>query len=401
MFDFKATCRLCNSYGLEFLFSLGSSPLANNLSIYPNKNKAITYPLDLYQCKNCEHVQLGIVVNPELLFFNYLYASGATNIFKEHLQSYATDLVNEYNITSKDYIVEIASNDGTMLQCFKNINRKAIGVDPAINLAKKANSKKLLTLVDFFSSSTVTTIKGIYRKKPKAIVANNVFAHIDDLQEVFFNINNLLADDGIVAFEVGYLVDVFNKTLFDTIYHEHLSYHTIKPLQKFLKKYNLEIINIIRTESQGGSIRIIAQRIGGKFEKKKIVEELISKESRLDFKEFCKRIDTIKQKLRLLLLRLKSNNKTIIGYGVPAKATTLLNYFNISNYLIYLVDDNKLKQGLYLPNTNLSICNPSKLKTFKPDYILILAWNFYNSIIEKTGNYNYIIPLPIIKVINK
>ena len=255
----KKTCRLCYSTALSYKFGLTKTAPANNLLLEANL-KGLEYDLDIYQCKDCGHIQLGFVVDPHLLYDSYVYTSGISSSFVDYLDEYAKDVVNKYNITEDDYIVEIASNDGTFLNSFKKQNITAIGVDPAKKLAKEATSKGLVTIGDMYGYAANNQILGMCgNKKPKVIVANNVFAHIDELTETFLAINKLLDKNGVLIFEVGYFVDVFVKGLFDTIYHEHLSYHTIKPLVTFLSKFSMEIFDIKRTESQGGTIRVSCQ----------------------------------------------------------------------------------------------------------------------------------------------
>lgn len=399
----KTYCRLCNYYDLEFKFNLTETYPANNLQISPYLNKE-KFPLDIYQCKHCGHIQLGIVIDPHSLYENYLYTSGTTKDFIEYLDKYAEDIVKEYNITKDDYIVEIASNDGTFLNSFKKLGIDAIGVDPAKNIVKKANKKGLRTLCMMYDEQTNEEILSIFNRKPKIIVANNVFAHIDTLEYTFFELSKLLDEKGILIFEVGYFVDVYEKGLFDTIYHEHLSYHTVKPLKSFLRKFGLDIIKVERTDSQGGSIRVHCQfSNSGSYKIDNSARELIKYEEQLELyqpdtvRNYYKKIEQSKRELISLLESI--SDKKIVIYGAPAKATTLLNHFKIEKYIDYVVDDNHLKQELYIPGTNLKIRNPMQLDFNPPDYILILSWNFVDLIMKKLEyKYDCIILLPYLRI---
>ena len=404
-------CRLCNSAEVSSVLKLASTPPANAFiskdKLNENQRK---YPLELFFCEICNHVQLLDIVDPTELFENYVYVSGTSTVFVDHFSNYAKDIVKQYNPSSDNYVLDIGSNDGTFLRFFKNMGYRIIGVDPAKEISKKATEEGITTINDFFNLETARKIKNTY-SEASIITANNVFAHCDDLQGMTQAVNMLLAPNGIFVFEVSYLVDVYNKTLFDTIYHEHLSYHSVIPLVSFFKNNNMELIDVKKINTHGGSIRCVVQKSSGHRKVNKSVQEFVQLEKSMSFDKkdkfinFSENISKKKRELNKFLHEIKSENKTIVGFGAPAKATTLMYEFGLDNDVLeFIVDDSPWKQELYSPGLHIPILSSSYIKTFKPDYLLILAWNFANSIIKKNQEYTqsggkFIIPLPNLEVV--
>ena len=404
-------CRQCGSKDLSLAIKLSPTPLAN---AYKKKNSKESYeklyPLDVFFCNQCKHVQLLDVINPKILFENYVYVSGTSPVFVKHFSDYADFLYKKY--CNKGLVIDIGSNDGTLLKCFKNYGFSTLGIEPAEKIAKEAISNGIETIIDFFKPDLAESIKNKYGSA-KIITANNVFAHIDDPITFLQGIKLLLCEErGIFVFEVSYLKDVIENTYFDTIYHEHLDYHTLLPLKGLLERSGFEVINAVCVNSHGGSIRVISKLKGcKKYTIDKSVDSLIENEKKLGlhafetYQDFSKKINDAGKNLRNLLLKLKSEGKTIIGYGAPAKATTLMHHFDIGSELIeFIVDDSEWKHFLYTPGKNIQIVPKDFIETKKPDYILILAWNFASSIIknniyfkEKGGK--FIIPLPNTKIV--
>lgn len=406
----RDTCRLCSSRSLDKVLSLTSTPPANAYVRAENLGQPQQYfPLDLFFCQGCGHVQLLDIVNPETLFGEYLYVSGTSPSFVRHFGEYADDLTTRVKFKPDSMVVDIGSNDGTMLHFFQQRGIKVLGIDPARNLAQTATQRGIETLPMFFDSSLAREIRKD-RGPATLITANNVFAHADDLHDLVSGVRELLSPDGLFSFEVSYLADVCEKTLFDTIYHEHLSYHTVGPLISFFHRHDLELIDTVRIGAHGGSLRGIVQHRGGPHVMDTSVTQLLKHERQLgvDKQEtlirFGNRIDAVRQELVSLVVALKSGGKSIAAYGAPAKATTLMHHFQLGREAVdFVVDDNPLKQGWFTPGHHIPILSPDIIYQRRPDYLLVLAWNFANSIMANHARYaadggRFIVPLPQIIV---
>ncbi len=374
-----------------------------------DKEQAL-FPLDVFFCEDCFHVQLLDVVEPKVLFENYVYVSGTSPVFVKHFEDYAADVMGRLAPGPGGLVVDIGSNDGTLLGFFKDAGMKVLGIDPARDIAEKATASGIETLNDFFSAPLAEKILGTHG--PAAVItANNVFAHIDDLAGVSEGIASLLADDGIFVFEVSYLVDVFEKTLFDTIYHEHLAYHSVKPLLPFFDRHGMELIEAVRVESHGGSLRGMAQKKGGPRTVGASVARAVAREAELGLdraetlRAFAGRIDTRKAELSAVLAGFKAEGKTVAGFGAPAKATTLMYHFGIGPDVIdFIVDDSPLKQNLLTPGMHIPVVGQQAITERKPDALVILAWNFADPIMAKNAAFHdrggrFIIPLPEVRMI--
>lgn len=413
MVDFfiRNDCRLCNSRNLNSVIKLEETPPANAFvneeELYIKQKK---YPLELFFCEDCNHLQLSTVVDPKKLFEKYVYVSGTSNVFVKHFEKYADFIIKKYSPKKESLIIDIGSNDGTLLGFFKSRGYKILGVDPAKKIAKNATAKGIQTIASFFNKDLTKKIIKDFGKAT-IITANNVFAHSNELDEIIDSVKLLLNEEGLFIFEVSYLIDVYEKSLFDTIYHEHLAYHSVKPLKAFFDKHNMELIDVIRIDTHGGSIRGIVQNKKGPREVNTSVEELIKLENNLGFsdsktfKDFSNKISKIKKELKELLISFKKEGKSIAGFGAPAKATTLMYQFGFNKDLIdFIVDDNPLKQNTFTPGIHIPVVSSQVIKERKPDYLLILAWNFSESIIKNHSyfsaqNGKFIVPLPQIKII--
>jgi len=407
----RKNCRLCGSTSLELVLSLRPTPPANELrSASETGKEQEKFPLDIFFCNDCHHCQLLDVVSPERLFQNYVYVSGTSPVFVKHFQNYASDVLKKYNLSPGGFVVDVGSNDGTLLQFFKQAGYRVLGIDPAVDISETANENGIPTLTDFFSPALAERIVKDHGSA-NVIVANNVFAHIDDLKSIVDGIKILLDPEGIFVFEVSYLLDVVEKTLFDTIYHEHLCYHSVGPLKRFFEKNGMELIDTMRVSSHGGSLRAVAKLQNSSRIAAPSVEQLINLEKKLGldkastFKKFGDDIQKVGHELKSILASLKNEGKKVAGYGFPAKATTLMHHFEIGPELIdFVIDDNPLKQGLYTPGLNIPVVSSAVLKEQKVDYLLILAWNFAQPIMEKLKDFkqdggHFIVPLPKVEVI--
>ena len=403
------SCRLCDSSGLRKVLDLGTSPLANGYNKNINK-KSKKYPLYLNLCKKCGHLQLGHSIDPKLMFANYLYQTNTSKKNYIHFKNYATKIIK---LKEKKFkILDIASNDGTFLSFFKK-NNFCLGIDPAKNLKKIAEKKGINQIADFFTHKKSINIKKIFGDFD-IITANHVCAHVKDLNDFFSGVKNLLKKDGFFVFEVSYRGSVLKKNTFDTIYHEHMDYHALKPIEKFSKKFNFKIFDFQVTEAQGGSLRIFLTSSENEIHEKKIkrIKKFIYKEKKINqlfnvktYIDFKQKIDNAKFKLKKIITNLRKKNLIIAGYGAAAKTTTFLNYFNIKDEVIkFIIDDNQLKQNLYLPGRKIKITNSKKLENIKIDILLIFAWNYSDYIIKKNKSFikkggKFIIPFPNPKIV--
>ncbi|MEK7287446.1 MAG: class I SAM-dependent methyltransferase [Elusimicrobiota bacterium] len=399
----RDNCRLCASRRLELVLSLTPTPPANAFVRDAQDQEA--FPLDLFFCLDCRHLQLLDIVDPVFLFKNYVYVSGTSPVFVKHFQEYADDLVRRFEPATGDLIVDVGSNDGTLLGFFKKSGLRVLGVDPAKDTARRASEAGIETIPEFFTPALAKSIRDKYGAA-FALTANNVFAHADDLEGMVAGVRELISPDGIFAFEVSYLLDVHTKTLFDTIYHEHLAYHSVKPLRSFLQANGMQMIEALRVDSHGGSLRCLAQCAGGPRRAGSSVEELIRLEESLGldrpetFARFTADIEKRKTELSALLSDFKGKGMRIAGFGAPAKATTLMYHFGLGPALIdFIVDDSPWKQGLLSPGLHIPILSSSAIYERRPDCLVIMAWNFADSIRAKHKAYaesggRFIVPLP-------
>ena len=378
---YKFECRSCENTNLKRVVSLGYQPLANNL-LKNKKDKDELFPLEVNYCPNCHNCQLSVVVDPKKMFSNYLYLSSTSKTFRDHFENAAKKYIKEFKLSpKKSYIIDIGSNDGVALKPFKNLKFKNIlGIEPAKNLAKLANKDKIKTFNGFLNKKNIKKIK----KNADIILASNVFAHSDELKMMAQCMLNLLKKNGTIIIEVQYLLNTLKDLTFDNIYHEHYNYWSLTSLTTFFKNLKAVIYKAERINTHGGSIRIyIKKDLSTKVEKS--VKELLIEEKNFGiekyktYKDFAKKVYQIRNNVKKNISKLAKNNNKIVGYGSPAKATTSLNFFGISNEIEGIVEDNKLKQGKFLPGMKIPIISKDKLKG-KPDHLLVLAWNFFEEI---------------------
>ena len=406
----RKTCRLCGGTRLTLVLELAPTPPANAFVPREELNKPQQrFPLDVFFCEDCTHAQLLDIVDPSVLFENYVYVSGTSPAFVAHFESYARGILEQFKPAPGSLVVDIGSNDGTLLRFFQKAGMKVLGIDPARNIAEEATRNGIPTMATFFSPKVAAEIRA--KHGPASVItANNVFAHIDNLEAVVEGIRTLLAPDGVFVFEVSYLVDVFEKTLFDTIYHEHLDYHSVKPLVPFFKRLGMELIEAQRVGSHGGSLHAVVQMKGGPHPVGKSVAQAIAAEEKLGlhraetFRQFGNNINALKRDLGKLLRELKSSGKKIAGFGAPAKATTLMYHFEIGPELIdFIADDSPLKQNLFSPGYHIPVLPRTAVFEQKPDYVLLLAWNFAEPVMKSLKAYkdtggHFIVPIPKLEI---
>tara|TARA_Y100000591_G_scaffold290602_1_gene276543 strand:+ start:3602 stop:6154 length:2553 start_codon:yes stop_codon:yes gene_type:complete len=378
---YKFDCRSCGNTNLKRVISLGYQPLANNL--LSNKNeKCDFYPLEVNYCPRCHNCQLSVSIDPKLMFSNYLYTSSTSKVFRKHFENAAKKYVKDLKLNKKkSYIIDVGSNDGVALKPFKELGfKKILGIEPAKNLAKLANKNRIKTYNGFLERKNLKKIK----KNADLILASNVFAHSDKLEEMSQCMLKLLGKNGTIIIEVQYLVNTLKDLTFDNIYHEHYNYWSLTSLINFFTKFDATIFKSETIDTHGGSLRIYIKK-GKKIKIDKSVKQMLKDEEKFGikkfktYKDFGEKIYKIRENVRNNIKKIKDKNSKIIGYGAPAKATTALNFFNISEDIDFVVEDNKLKHNKFIPGVNIAIKDKSKIKD-KNNTLLVLAWNFYKDI---------------------
>ncbi len=382
---YKTECRCCSSKKLKRVLSLGYQPLANNL-LNTVDEKTNIYPLELNVCTECFNCQLSVAVKSEEMFSNYLYQSSTSKSFRDHFDNAAEKYINDFKLEKESYIIDVGSNDGIGLKPF--IDRGFIniqGIEPAKNLADIANKNGINTFHGYLNDKAMVPVKN----GADLILASNVFAHADDLKSMALCMKNLLKPDGKIIIEVQYLLNTLNDLTFDNIYHEHFNYWSLSTLKKFLENLELKIFKVERINTHGGSIRVYVTQdqnlnVDESVQKLLIEEEKFGLSNISTYFEFGKKIEKLKSNVVNNLKKIKQKHKKLVGYGAPAKATTALNFFNISNEIDFIVEDNDLKHDKFIPGVKIPIKSKSAVSG-KDVPILVLAWNFFNEI-KKNNN---------------
>ncbi len=404
-------CKFCNSNNLKKILSLGYTPLANSYVVkYQHFKFEKSYPLKLYFCKKCKLIQAPHSISPNKIFVNYDYLSGVSSTWVKHCEKFYTKIIKKFKFNSKkDTIVEIASNDGTLLKSFYKRKFECIGIEPSKFAAKIARKNKINT-VDKFLEPNLAKKFIKKNKKISLIVANNVIAHVLDINNFIKSLSILCDKDTILTIEFPHVVNLFKKLQYDTIYHEHHYYYSLESIQNVLKKFDLQIFDLDKLNIHGGSIRIYAKKNKDILKKSKNLIQEINKEKMLNLysnknlKKFSYSVKNTKKNTIEYLSKLKKRNYKISAYGAAAKGNTFLNYCKIDYQTIdFAYDNNSLKQGKYLPGSRIKILNPNLIKKNKPDFIIILPWNIKEEIIStykyvKKWGCKFIILLPKIKL---
>ncbi len=406
-------CRLCRSTDLVRVMDLAPTPPGNQfLTVAESAQEEETFDLYVMHCQNCTHLQLGVVVDPEILFQrDYKYVSGTSPVFVQHFKDYAAWILDEYGIAENGLVVDIGSNDGTGLRCFQDLGYRVLGIDPATEIANEATAQGIPTWAEFFNTQVAKKVCDEFGQAA-FITSHNTCAHVDDLENLMRGVLLLLADDGMFVFEVGYAVDVYDNAYFDTIYHEHVDYHTVKPLVMFFDRLDMVVVDVVRVNIQGGSIRVaVRKKSNQKLQINHRVQVCLNLEKEKHFQdpntflEFSRRINDIGVDLRRTLNELLDSGKRIAAYGAPTKSTTLLTHFGIGrDHIEYIVDDNPKKQGLVSPIHHIPVVSHDVLDRDPPDFLLILAWNFAEPIMANNQEFaqrggRFILPMPEVKVI--
>lgn len=395
-------CRICGAPSLEPVLDLGAQPLANSLVRREDlAQPEARYPLLLCRCARCGHVQLSVTVSPEIMFRVYPYVSGTSETLPRHFVDYARDIAERF-LGGEGFVVEIGSNDGTLLRAFDRKRIKVLGVEPATNVAKIAEDAGIPTRNAFFGESLARAIRAD-EGPANAIIGNNVVAHIDDLHDLARAIDVLLAPDGVFVAEFPYLVDMLQGVEYDTIYHEHLNYFSVAAVADLFGRFGLTLFYVRRTSVHGGSIRIF---VGRRRETERPLTELRSLEARLALAEgtplaaFARSVERQRDELVAMVERFRREGRRLAGYGAAAKGNTLLNYCGIGErQLEFIADRSPLKQGLFTPGGHVPVRGPEALLEERPDYALLLAWNLADEIFRQQVDYRqaggrFIVPIP-------
>lgn len=386
-------CRLCGSKLNESFVDLGMSPLSNAYITPKNvQSKESFYPLHAYVCSKCFLVQLEEFESPEIIFSDYAYFSSFSDSWLRHAENYVDMMIKRFKFNSNYQVIEIASNDGYLLQYFKKEGIPVLGIEPAKNIATEAIKKGVPTKSDFFG---VKLADELIKENIQAdlLIGNNVLAHVPNLNDFILGMKKLLSPSGVITMEFPHLFKLIEENQFDTIYHEHFSYLSLITVKQVFEKHGLAIFDVEELLTHGGSLRIYAKHI--QDSSKNIspnVRCVMNKEVHLGldrvqtYKDFSEQVKKTKRNILSFLINLKNEGKQIVGYGAPAKGNTLLNYCGIGkDFIDYTVDISPHKQGLFLPGTHIPIYQPNKIQETKPDYVIILPWNIKEEVMDQIG----------------
>ena len=404
----RKNCRLCGSKNMEMVLHLAPTPSGDAyVTAEKLQEKQELYPLDVMLCRDCGHSQLSVVVDPEILYKNYIYTTSISLGLSEHFKEYAKSELEKIKPAKGAFVLDIGSNDGTLLVHFKSYGLRVLGVDPAPAVNAIAKGRGVETLTGYFTSQLAEKIKK--DKGPASIItANNVFANIDDLSNIMKGIKNLLDDDGVFILETSYLLPVIQKLLIETVFHEHISYFSVKPLRLFFKNYDMDLFDVEMVPTKGGSIRCCVQHAGGKRPMSDSVEEIIFIEEENNihkkegFEKLDSRINSVKSELISMLRELSRKGEKIAGYGASVGVTTLIYFFDVRQYIEYLIDDNPVRHNRFSPGYHIPVLSSDAIYEKRPDYIVIFAWGYADTIIKKNRKFtdnggHFIIPLPEVK----
>lgn len=396
-------CAICSKEISPFL-SLGEQPLPDIFLEYHNLPEQ-KFPLEIAFCDECKLVQQVSIVNPNLMFNGeYAFFTGASPSSLKYFEEYAKDVLDKYPNQSSDFVVEIASNDGTLLKHFKTNGANILGVDPSTTATKTAIEQEIDTLEKFFNLEVADEICDKYGQA-SLVLANNVVAHVDDLADFILGVDRLLSDDGVFVAEVQYSMPLLRENEFDHFYHEHYSFFSMTAIKKAIEMGNLKVVDVQQTQAQGGSLRVFAKHSG---KPSKAVLDLLDSEKNLDqflCSSFADKVKDLKYNLLATLKQLKKEGKTIYGYGASAKSSTLLNYCGIGPELIdCIVDKTPYKIGKFSPGMHIPVISDEQVQGHEPDYYLLLAWNYLKGILEREKKYTdsggkFIVPIPEVKII--
>ncbi|MFH0886893.1 MAG: class I SAM-dependent methyltransferase [bacterium] len=390
----RIDCRLCGSKNIDLALHMSPTPLGDHyISRDELSLKEKVYPVDLYLCGDCGLAQLPDVLDATEVYGRYIYKTSDSLGLIEHFAKSVSIIMEKFTPRKGSLIVDIGSNDGSYLKLYQSKGMEVLGVEPASSIAKDASLNKVPTINEFFGTKVAESIVND-RGKASLVTSNNTFANIDNLPDFVNNVKRVMKKDGVFIFETGYVLDLLSKTIFDNIYHEHLSYFSIKPLEKFFKSMDMELFDVDRIEPKGGSIRCYVQLKGGMRHRSDSVDELlrIEKSSVIHkkkiFSDFGRRLHTIKDRIHETIKDIQTRGEKVAAYGASVGVTTALYNFDLDQrQLLFLADDNVRRQGLYSPGKHVPVLSPLELVNQHIDYTFILAWMYNDFIIGRNKKY--------------
>jgi SAM-dependent methyltransferase len=396
-------CRLCGSASVADVLDFGQSPLANSyLEEGDLERPEFTAPLVVMQCRDCGSAQLRYSVDGSRMFSHYLYASSESGSVQAHFDSYARHVVDKLHLQKGSFAIDVGSNDGVLLEPLQNLGLEVQGVEPASNLCERSRARGCNVVNGFFNREIVSALK----RPADLITCNNCFAHIDDLEEIIQGVRSGLKSDGYFVFENAYLLDTLKFKYFDQVYHEHVFYHSVKPLRIFLSRHGFNIVDIERNSSQGGSIRVYCRRAEA-FEASPLVDEMIRAEEDFGlytddfYVRFQNELSLLKDAFTHVIQDGLRAGLRFCGYGAPAKATLFCKYFGLDKKILdYIVDDAVLKQGKFMPGTQVPIVGSDHFYRHPVDFAILTAWNFADLIRARNKAFKgkWIVPFPEVRV---
>lgn len=407
-------CLVCGGSELKLFLDLGSTALANKFVAEEELGRPEpTYPLRVAFCPSCTHVQLLDRVPPHAMFDDYLYISSASETLKNHLDSLSRTLIGRLKLASGDLVVDIGCNDGTLLDSFRRNSEgrvSVLGVDPAKNLAAAVAHLGIEREEKLFTADTAAAIRAKRPEGARLITATNTFPHIQDLADFVAGLKNLLAPGGVFVGEAHYLIDILDQVAFDTVYHEHVSYWALGPIQRLMRDNGMEVVDVQRLPIHHGQLRFFVQR-AGEGKPTQAVGQLLKYEEERGLRDyetytkFANQVYRIRRELTETLDGLRQRGNRVVGYGAPAKGNTLLTYLNLgADKLDYICDKSPFKQGRYTPGMHIPVVAPSRLTSDRPEYVLLLAWNFQDEVLQQQTAYRelggkFITPVPEVRIL--
>lgn len=404
-------CRFCGSELHQIFVDLGMSPLANSyLTMADLQKMEPHYPLCIYICDRCYLAQLPVFETPEGIFTDYAYFSSYSDSWLRHAKAYTDLMIERFGYNQSNFVIELASNDGYLLQYFKEKSIPVLGIEPAKNVALAANEAGIPTLVKFFGTDTARELAS-ENKYADLIVGNNVLAHVPGLNDFVNGMKIVLKKQGVITMEFPHLMRLVAENQFDTMYHEHFSYFSFTTVEKVFASHGLTLFDVEELPTHGGSLRIYARHsddetkpVGKRVAELKSREDAAGMTKMEYYLSFGEKVKETKRKILEFLIKAKAEGKSIVGYGAPAKGNTLLNYCGVrTDFIDYTLDRSPHKQGQYLPGTHIPIYHPDKVREDKPDYLVILPWNLKEEIMEQMsyirewgGKFVTLIPEPAV-----
>lgn len=408
-----SACRFCGASLDKTFIDLGMSPLANSYVKADESNRMEPfYPLHVYVCNECLLVQLEEFTSPQSIFGDYAYFSSYSESWLDHAKRYVEEVSDRFSLGPRHHVVEIASNDGYLLQYFVQRGVPVLGVEPAGNVAAVAKQKGIPSVVKFFG---VKTARELAKKKKRAdlLIGNNVLAHVPNINDFVGGLKILLKPKGVITMEFPHLMRLMSENQFDTIYHEHFSYLSLLAVERVFAKHGLTLFDVEELPTHGGSLRIYARHsndvskpVGTRITELREREEQGGFGGLQHYLNFASQVETTKRKLLTFLIEAKEKGKSVVGYGAPAKGNTLLNYCGVrTDFIDYTVDRSPYKQGHLLPGVRIPIFHPDKIKETKPDYVLILPWNIRDEVMQQISYVRewggkFVVPIPEVMILS-